>query len=93
MHAGRPVRRAGISCHIGRVLKWCLKGSVTCKLFTGFFCCVQVSHNLDCLDVLYRASVLIATFNSTRIMFKAGVLDITAHTICSSSSSLVSLVL
>ena len=75
-------RLARISCHIGRVPKWRLKG--TGKLFSGFLRCVEVSHDLDCLDVLYRASVLIATFNFAGIMFEVGVLGITAHAYWSS---------
>ena len=76
-------RLARISCHVRRVPKWCLKG--TGKLFSGFLHCVEVSYNLDHLDVLYRVSALIATFNFTGITFKVGVLDIAAHAFCSSS--------
>ena len=38
-------RLARISCHVGRVPG---------KFFSGFLRCVEVSHNLDRLDVLYR---------------------------------------
>ena len=48
----KACRLARISCHVGRVPKWRLKG--TGKLLSGFLCCVEVSHNLDLLDVLYR---------------------------------------
>ena len=42
---------ARISCHVGQVPKWCLKG--TGKLFSGFLRFVEVSHDLDHLHVLY----------------------------------------
>ena len=76
---------------IGRVPKWRLKG--TGKLFSRFLHCVEVSHNLDRLDVLYRASTLIATFNFTGITFEVSVLDIAAHAFVHLLSSSVSLVL
>ena len=45
-------RLARISCHIRWVPKGHLKG--TGKLFTRFLRCFEVSHDLDCLDVLCR---------------------------------------
>ena len=47
MHVGLPE-----SAVMSGEFQWRLKG--TGKLFTGFLCCVKASHNLDCLDVLYR---------------------------------------
>ena len=74
-------RLARISCHVGWVPKWHLKG--TSKLFTGFLRCVRVSHDLDCLDVPYRG---IHVDCNIELMFKVGVLDIDAHTFRSSFS-------
>ena len=65
-------RLARVSCHVGWVPKWHLKSIG--KLFSGFLCCVEVSHDLDHLDVLY----------SIGIMLEVGVLDIAAHTFHSS---------
>ena len=46
-------RLARISCHVEQGPKWSLyKGSGRC--FTRFLRCVEVYHDLDHLDVLYR---------------------------------------
>ena len=74
-------RLARISCHIGQVPKWRLNG--TGKLFSGFLCCVEVSHDLDHLDVLQGIHVD-CNLNFTGITFEVGVLDIAAHTFSSS---------
>ena len=51
--AGGPVSLPKSACHhVRRVPKWRLKG--TGKLFSGFLRCVEVSHNLDHMDMLYR---------------------------------------
>ena len=55
MHAGKLVGSPE-SAHVRRIPKWRPKG--TGKLFTGFLNCVEVSHDLDCLDVLYRGSCI-----------------------------------
>ena len=47
----KACRLARISCHVGQVPKWRLKG--TGKL-SGFLYCVEVSHNLG---LLYRCAV------------------------------------
>ena len=51
------------------------------RLFTGFLHCVKVSHNLNCVDVLYRETALTTTFNFNRITFKNGVLYIASHAV------------
>ena len=74
-----------ISCDVGHISKWHLKGSG--RWCTGFLCCVKVLGSLDHLEVLYMASAFIATFNFTGITLKVSVLDIVVHIFYSSSSS------
>ena len=50
--AGRPVGLPESAITLGKVQNGVYKGSGRC--FTGFLHCVEVSHDLDCLDVLYR---------------------------------------
>ena len=50
--AGRPVGLPESAITLGKVQNGVYKGSGRC--FTGFLRCVEVSHDLDCLDVLYR---------------------------------------
>ena len=45
-------RLVRISFHVERVPKWHLKG--TGRLFTGFLLGVEVSHDFDHLDMLYK---------------------------------------
>ena len=80
-----------ISCHVGKVPKWHLKGShlakrlsLNDKRFARFLHCVEVIHDLDYLDVLYRGiRAYTAAITFTRITSKFSVLNVSIHTFCS----------
>ena len=66
-----------------KLQKWRLHGSGSwCN---GFLCCVQVLRSLDHLHAVHGCPCLLQP-NFAGIMFIVGVLDITTHKFCPSSS-------